>query len=213
MKRRSLVVAEIISAVFLHISFQCCLGQTDINLLATGDWSEIVRDSDPHTTYALRGRLLVYDDQPQSAANHARVYLELQNVFEGGWSLPLELYFDVGWQGDLHFEMRDAQDKPIPQQPVAIRGWMPNPYHIILPCDSTIRVRADIYTLGSQCNSNGLDVFVGGGDWIIRPNATNDFFLSATLVAPKDRPSPLKYLHVWQGTLKFPKVKIPVKKQ
>jgi hypothetical protein len=110
--------------------------------------------------------------------------------------------------------MHDALDKPIPPQSVSLRTiWTPNPYHIILPCDSTIRVRADMYNLGTGSKPDGLDVFVSDGQWIIHPNATNDFFLSATLVAPKDRPSPLKYLHVWQGTLKLPKVKIPVKKQ
>ncbi len=119
MKRQSLVVAVVITILFPLASFQCSLGQTDTNLLATGEWSEIVRDSDPHTTYALRGRLLVYDDQTQSAANHARVYLELQNVFEGGWSLPLEVYFDlglpVGRRSDQRFEMHDALDKLIPR--------------------------------------------------------------------------------------------------
>jgi hypothetical protein len=47
--------------------------------------------------------------------------------------------------------------------------------------------------------------------WTIPPNATNDFFLSATFTPSKDHPSPLNY-HVWQGTLKLPKVKIPAKK-
>ncbi|MGO9246734.1 MAG: hypothetical protein ACLPT4_14535 [Verrucomicrobiia bacterium] len=70
-----------------------------------------------------------------------------------------------------------------------------------------------MYDLGSQSKPDALDVFVSDGQWIIHPNATNDFFLSATLVAPKDCPSPLKYPHVWQGTLKLPKVKIPVKRQ
>jgi hypothetical protein len=135
------------------------------------------------------------------------VYLELHNVFEDGWSAPLEVYFDLGC--DLHFEMRDGLDKPIPQAPVAINGFMPYPYHIILPCDATIRLRADIYTVGRSCKSDGLEVC----GRLIPPNATNDFFLSATLVALKDRPSPIKYLHVWEGTLKLPKVKIPVKKQ
>jgi hypothetical protein len=218
MKRRSLFIARIIVISFFLRSLQSCLGQTDTNLLATGDWSEIVRDSDAHARYALRGRLLVYDDQPRSAASHARVYLELQNIFEGGWSLPLELYFDLGFpvgrRGDLYFEMRDALDRPLPPQPVSIRSiWTPEPYHIILPCDSTVRLRADMYNLGSGSKPDGLEILVSDGQWNIPPNATNDFFLSATLVAPKDRPVPLKYPHVWAGTLKLPKVKIPVRKQ
>jgi hypothetical protein len=79
-----------------------------------------------------------------------------------------------------------------------------------LPCESTVRVRADML-LGPQSKPEGLEVFVPGGCWIIPPNSTSDFFLSATFTPPKDHPSPLNY-HVWQGTLKLPKMKIPVKK-
>ena len=195
-------------ALFLLLaSLQCCFGQTDTNLIATGEWSETVSDG---PDYALRGRLLVYDDRSPSAANHARVYLELQHVFPGGWANPIEVYFEFGIRTDLHFEMRDKLDQPIPQEPVAIRGPVANPYWVTLPCESTVRVRADML-LGPQSKPEGLEVFVPGGCWIIPPNSTSDFFLSATFTPPKDHPSPLNY-HVWQGTLKLPKMKIPVKK-
>src|ERR1051325_8463209 len=149
---------KIIAVLLLLASCQYCLGQTDTNVIATGDWSEVVRDDDGHAVHALRGRLLVYDDQTQSAANHARVYLELQNVFEGGWSLPLEVHFAIGLGGNLHFELRDRFDKPIPMRTgFEIIGPMPYPYHVTLPCDSTIRLRADIYTLGPQSKADGLE--------------------------------------------------------
>ena len=207
MNRRGFLVVVVLTIAFLRT---CCFGQTDTNLIATGDWSETVSDSDGHT---LRGRLLVYDDQTQSAANHARIYLELQHVFKVGWSNPLEIYFDIGIRSDLHLELRDKLDQPIPQEPVAIRGPVPYPCWVTLPCDSTVRLRADTYTLGPRSKPDGLEILVGGGFgcWIIRPNATNDFFLSGSFRPPKDHPSPLNY-HVWQGTLKLPKVKIPVKK-
>jgi len=102
-------------ALFLLLaSLQCCFGQTDTNLIATGEWSETVSDG---PDYALRGRLLVYDDRSPSAANHARVYLELQHVFPGGWANPVEVYFEFGIRTDLHFEMRDKLDQPIRLEP------------------------------------------------------------------------------------------------
>jgi hypothetical protein len=175
-----------IVCLLLFASLQFCFGQIDTDVLAIGDWSEVVRDDDGHAIHALRGRLLVYDKQSQSAANHARVYLELQNVFEGGWSLPLEVCFDISFlRGDLHFEMRDALDKPIPQEGVAIRGPMPEPYHVILPCDSTVRLRADFYTLGSQPKPEGIVIFVNGGRWIIRPNARTIFSYRLHSLLPK----------------------------
>jgi hypothetical protein len=195
-------------ALFLLLaSLQGCFGQTDTNLIATGDWSEAISDGPGP---ALRGRLLVYGERSPSAANHARVYLELQHVFQGGWANPVEVYFEFGLQTDLHFEMRDQHGQPIPQEPVAIIGPVANPYWVTLPCESTVRVRADTL-LGPPTRPQGLEVFVPGGCWIIPPNSTNDFFLSATFTPPPDHPSPLNY-RVWQGTLKLPKVKLPVKK-
>jgi hypothetical protein len=194
-----------IALFVLLVSFRCCLGQTDTNVIATGDWSEVVRDNGG---YALRGRLLLYDEQ--TAPYHARIYLELQHVFKGPgwWDSPLEIYFDP--RGTLHFEMRDGQDQPVPTYPMKIRGPLPSPYWVTLPCDSTVRLRADS-NLGPPSKPDGLEILVVGGCWLIRPDATNDFFLSASFTPPKDHPSSLKY-HVWQGTLKLPKVAIPVKK-
>ena len=196
-------------ALFLLLaSLACGFGQTETNLLATGDWSTAVSDNDGHN---LRGRLLVYDEQ--GALNHARIYLELQHVFKGPgwWSNPLEIYFDIGGSDDLHFDMRDEFDQPIPQFPVAIRGPAPSPCWVTLPCDSIMRLRADTYTLGQSAKPDGLQILVRGGCWLIRPNATNDFFLSGTFTPSTEHPSALKY-PLWRGTLKLPKVKIPVKK-
>jgi hypothetical protein len=189
--------------LFAAASLDHCFGQTDTNLIATGNWSETVTEND----HALRGRLLVYDDQGQSAANHARVYLELQHVFHGGWDSPIEIYFDVGFGGVVSFELNDAFGKPVPQEPAPIRGPAPLPSWVTLPCDATVRLRADIYNLGTQSKPAGLVIFANGGRWVIHPDATNDVFLSATFTPATNHPSPLNY-HVWQGTLKVPAAKI-----
>jgi hypothetical protein len=184
---------------------QCCLGQTDTNLLATGDWSETVSDHD-HT---LRGRLLVYGGETSGATNHARVYLELQNVVPGIWHDPVEVYFPAGGRFDLRFEMRDRLDHPIePELAGPYNGPPPKPFWLTLPCESTVRLRTDA-PLGPLSKKEGLKILVTDFHcWIIPPNATNDFYLSATFTPPQDHPSSLHY-HVWQGTLKLPKVKIP----
>ena len=65
---------------------ECCLGQTDTNFIAGGDWSEPVKDEHAGT---LRGRLLVYEGEEhcpmgESIYGNARVYLELQHGFNDG---------------------------------------------------------------------------------------------------------------------------------
>jgi hypothetical protein len=138
------------------------------------------------------------------------VYLELQHVFQGAWYNPLEIYFDIGTRKDLHLELRDRLDQPIPQEPHPIRGPVPNPCWVTLPCDSAVRLRADTYTLGLLSKPDGPEILARDGDWTIRANATNEFFLSGAFTPPKDHPSSLDY-HVWQGTLKLPQVKISLK--
>jgi hypothetical protein len=196
-------------ALFWLLSAELCFGQTDTNLIAAGDWSEAISDN---ARYVLRGRLLVYDESTKSSSGHARVYLELQHIYPGAWMPSVEVYYDIGQSDDLHFEMHDERDQPIPKQLFPIRGMMPSPCWVTLPCDTTTRLRADTYTLSTTPKPNGFEIMVyHSGCWLIPPNATNDFFLSATFTPSKDHPSPLKY-HVWQGTLKLPKVKIPVQK-
>jgi hypothetical protein len=198
---------KVIVSLLLFAVCQSCFGQTDTNLIAAGDWSPAVSDNEG---CILRGRLLVYDEH--AAPYHARIYIELQHVFNGhSWPAPLEIYYDIGYGDELSFEMRDSLGHPVPMEPVMIRGPAPPPCWITLPCDSTERLRADEYNLGPPSKPDGLEILVRNGCWLIRPNATNDFFLSASFTPPKDHPSPLKY-HIWQGTLKLPAVKIPVKK-
>jgi hypothetical protein len=62
---------------------------------------------------------------------------------------------------------------------------------------------------------DGLQLMFESGYWLIPQNAGGapanaaaEFYLSGTFTPPADHPSALKY-HIWQGTLKLPKVKIP----
>ena len=178
--------------------------QPDAGVIGVGEWSESVSDGDGHT---LRGRLVVCDDRPASASNHARVYLELEHVFKGGWSSPVEVYFDIQ-ANSLNLELRDGHDQPVPQTPMAIRAPSVPPCWITLPCDATTRLRGDLYHLSTNPKPDGLLFLMSSGNWVIPNNAAGEFYLSGTFTPPADHPSALKY-DVWQGTLKLPKVKIP----
>jgi hypothetical protein len=202
--KRALIIAL---SLLTLLRVEYCFAQTDTNLIAAGDWSQAVNDQD----HWLRGRLLVYDENGGGSANHAKIYLELQHVFHGAWDGPMEFYFNVGFNGVVSFELNDTHGAPVPQEQLPIIGPAPPAYWVTLPCDATIRLRADIYNLGTQSKPDGLVIFANGGRWVIHPNTTNDVFLSATLTPSKDHPSPLKY-DVWQGALKLPAVKIPAHK-
>ena len=183
----------------------CVAGQPDAGVVGVGEWSEPVSDGDGHT---LRGRLVIRDDRP--ASNHARVYLELEH---GGSALPLEVYYDINIGNTaLKLKLRDGHDQPVQPKPVPIRAPSLPACWVTLPCDSTVRLRSDLYAYVLTPKPEGLLLMLGSGTWIIPANApanaAGEFYLSGTFTPPADHPSALKY-HVWKGTLKLPKVKIP----
>lgn len=181
----------------------CChwsfAGKPDAGVTLVGEWSEAVRDADGHT---LRGRLVVCDDRP--ASNRARVYLELEH---GGSNAPVEVYHDIEGTA-LNLELRDEHDRLVPRRVFAVRRLALPACWATLLCDSTVRLRSDLYAVSLTPNPEGLLFLLGSGTWVIPANAATDFYLSGTFTPSADHPSPLKY-HVWKGTLKLPKVKIP----
>jgi hypothetical protein len=194
-----------IPLLLLLAACQFSFGQTDTNIIAIGDWSAPVTDNG---IWTLRGRLLVYDAPPQNSDvmwPEARVYLELQND-QTADALPLEVYFDSSLSFS-RMEMRDGQDKLIPRKNVGISYHPPDPFIMVLPSDSTVRVRVDMKTRSAD-KPDGLDFCLNGGFWTVSPNATNDYYLSATFNSPTNHQSALNY-HFWRGTLQLPKVKIP----
>jgi hypothetical protein len=190
---------------FLLTLVMCChwcfAGRPDAAVVVVGEWSEPVGDGDGHT---LRGRLVVCDDRPANASNHARVYLELEH---GGSALPMEVYHDIESTA-LNLELRDGHDQLAPRKLVAVRRPSLPPCWVTLPCDSTVRLRSDLYAVSLTPKPDGLLLMLGSGTWVIPTNAAGEFYLSGTFTPPADHPSALKY-HIWQGTLKLPKVKIP----
>jgi hypothetical protein len=140
----------------------------------------------------------------------AMVYLDLQNLKTGSVQ-PIEIYLasDYG----LDFDLRDAdgQDDPMTHRGVwYLGGVAPPSFTVTLPPESTIRIRADSRRSTSR---PGLSLWIprAEGPWIIPPDATKDYFLSATFSPPTNHPDTVGH-RLWQGTLQLPKVKIPVDK-
>ena len=191
----------------------------DINLLATGSWSEPVSDGQGNT---LRGRLLVYDGihltnaSGNSVWSTAPVFLEIQDVTATN-PHPTRIYFD--FTEGLAFELRDAKGVTADNLPHhGSRGGIPPPIWATLPAHGLLRLRADaaggilegsdgelrLYFLdlkGHQSNVN----------WTIPAGDTNAWFLSATLLPPPPPTNSIPYNpDVWQGKLEVPAVKLSV---
>lgn len=176
------------------------------------DWSKPV--STGHEQ-ALRARVLIA--QGHSPAHEGpwpetEVYLEVQNV-SGAVGAPTRFYFDPehGWK----CEVRNGNGKLLsPGGPGS--GGGPEACWITLPYDSTIRLRANMYGYGAGKGDGLVLMLFPPQSWFIKAGDTNDYFLSGTFTvttpanfAPKDFEAARA---VWSGTLKLPKLKLPVQR-
>src|ERR1035438_5564519 len=81
---------------------QCSSGQTNSNLIATGDWSK--------STNGIRGRLILTEhSKTKDGARIGAVYLELQNVSGDG---TVHVCYDP-LRSPPHCELRDSGGKPV----------------------------------------------------------------------------------------------------
>ena len=213
---RSATAMRTLLFLLLFAAMQSCFAAPDINVIAVSDWSEPVADS---RGYALRGRLLISCKERDTA-----VYVELQDA-SGHVGGSMAVYFDgehghdfrPEYKGGLNCELRDAEGKIVPQSPFAFSGACPNSCWIMMPSDSTVRLRANCFGIGRP-KGDGLAISVPGKYWVIPAGDTRDYFLSGsfTVIPPKERVSFPDFtgldVQVWRGTLTFPKMKISVKK-
>jgi len=200
--RSAVLVAVLIAAGLPCAAFE------ETNVVAASDWSAPV----DHQFHALRGRLLILEGAP--ADNRLTMFVELQNA-QPGAGTSLKLFFDVM---DLKCELTDARGKPGPEplnRPWGGRGPFP-PGWVILPYASTLRLFVNPGT------REPLTLCPGGEpwrSWVIPAADTNTYYLSATLtVATPTNASLVATPHAegniheytaWQGTLVFPKFKLP----
>jgi hypothetical protein len=175
----------------------CSFGETNTNLLATGDWSQ--------PTNGVKGRLLFAEhSRTKDGARIGAVHVELQNVSVYD---AVPVYYDPR-NSPLHCELRDSVGKRV------VPTWggsdgAPEASWVALRKGTAARLLASLGPAFAPVGPNLI--FTVGMDqmWVIPPNATNDFFLSGffAVTPPKD-PSREPG---WEGTLGLSAVRIPVK--
>jgi hypothetical protein len=200
---------KIVAVIVLVMACFRAIAYGETNLIGAGQWSPIVTDSEG---YGLRGRLLVYHAAARNRGGFtdlARVYLELEHPFVDAWRNPIELLYSA--EHDVQLVLQDGTGKSIPAKAYGVRGPPQRPFWISLPCDSSVRLRADMYTLtASTAWHTGLTL-ISTGEWTIS-DRTKDYFLSGTFSPATNKPSPLNY-HIWSGRIELPRVRIRDEKQ
>ncbi len=186
------------------------------NLVGVGEWSKPVTDV---AGYTLRGRLLIFDtphytdNRPTSSPptewwGNAPIMLELENLTQGE-AKPIGVYFALG--DGFEGEMKDATGKPAtnnssmfysgPASPFTRQSW------ITIPADSAVRVRVDPSLGGFSPRRDWLTIELSMGTrWTISSNSP-PYFFSGNFSPPTNHLTP-PGLHVWDGLLQLPLVKL-----
>ncbi len=165
---------------------------------AVGEWSV--------ETNGLRGRLL-FAERPTAVAGlrHGYVFLELQNVEPGD---ALQFFYDPRkYPPQFQPTLRDADHKEVKPDIATPPSGFPRPSWLVLPFDSTLRLRTGGSSLGQV--KPGLFIMAGmwNGHWYLPGGVTNAYFLSGTFTvtipAGETRPQ------MWEGALELPPLRIP----
>ena len=162
-------------------------------VLATGDWSK--------ATNGLRGRLILAQGGTlgDSKARETLLYVELENVDRTA-SGAVSVHFDPD---TLKCELTDGDGKAVPQTPVAGSGGRPGRTWVVIPFDSSIRLRANPFGFG---RAEGLLVHLCTTNWHLKDAA--EYHLSGTLtIAPPDGHG---RTDAWKGALKLPPLEVRV---
>jgi hypothetical protein len=204
-----------IALLILFAACQCCFGE-EPKVIAISDWSKPVDGCNDFfnggNCATIRGRLVILQGHfpgDTSELLSTMVYLELQNMSIRG----TEIYFDPD---KIDSELRDAGDKLVPKPGSPFSGGCPQTYWITLQRDCSVRLRANCFGIRSPKECGLVIPMPRFNEWFIKPNDTNDYFLSASLTfdAPTNHVSDdvrAARNVVWDGTLVFPKVKISIK--
>jgi hypothetical protein len=139
----------------------------------------------------------------------AVVYLELQNVSD----VANPVFIDVAPKA-IRCEVVDASGAIVPQTSSPASIWVPPPYTLLLPHDSTLRFRVSVSGWGIP-KGPGLALQLASGFWFLSPGVSDGRFLSCTLSIPEPDPQDLDSRHkdmsrgrVWRGNVALPKLEI-----
>jgi len=177
-------------------------------VIASGEWSKPVADA---RGYAVRGRLVLCEKRVAEDRRETAVYVELQDAspFIGG-GMRLFCNFrpvQPGSKAGMRSELRDGNKKPVPSQPFAFGGAVPQPQWVTLPTDATIRLRTSPFGVHRP---GALAIAPQMSDlWIIADDDPKEYFFSATVVIDSPvKPEVGAAEHVWTGTVELPAMRI-----
>jgi hypothetical protein len=179
-------------------------------LVTAGAWSNPIVDNEG---FSLRGRLVLHEKRVNAERRESIVYFELQDASDGA-SRPIQLFAEMGrndfrpeFKPGLNCDLRTKDDQPVKAVGFPFGGAVPRSQWILLPSDSTLRLRASPWDLWRP-NARAICPDLGAL-WVIPDEDRKEYFLSGTFTAevPKDL-KPVTDDHVWRGTLLLPPARI-----
>jgi hypothetical protein len=173
---------------------------TSNDLVATGDWSASVD--------GLRARLLVSFTGTKEAGRDILLYLELQN--HSSLITPMSLFYSSDNNCSTTWSLTDRKGTPIPKILIAVRRPTIPPYWIVVPFDSTLRLRASNGSSVSRTEKGSSSLLLPPNEyWSFPKSSQEEYFLSCSFEA-KSPPEENGHSNIWQGKLTIPKVRIPL---
>jgi hypothetical protein len=173
---------------------------TSPDTVAVGDWSASVD--------GLRARLLVRFAGTNESGRDILVYLELQN--QSAVITPISIFYSADNDCSTAWSLTDHKGNPIAKIPIPIRRPVVPPYWIVVPFDSTLRLRASNGSSVSRMEKGSTTLLLPPNEyWTFPKSSQEEYFLSCSFEA-KSRLETSGHSNVWEGKLTIPKVKIPL---
>ena len=171
---------------------------TSPDTVAKGDWSLPVD--------GLRARLLVRFAGTRESGRDILLYLELQN--QSATVTPISLFYSDDNDWSTTWSLTDRKGNSVAKTPIAIRRPVHRPYWIVLPFDSTLRLRASNGSSVSRTVKGSTQLLLPANEfWSFPKSSQEEYFLSCSFEA-KSPPETSGHSNVWQGKLTIPKVRI-----
>jgi hypothetical protein len=174
--------------------------ETSPDPVATGDWSDSVD--------GLRARLLVRFTGAKETGREVLLYLELQN--HSSTITPISLFYSADDNCSTTWSLTHHKGTPVAKTPIAIRRPSMRPFWIVVPFDSTLRLRASNGSSVSRTDKGSTSLLLPPNEyWLFPKSSQEEYSLSCSFEA-KSPPEQSGHSNIWQGKLTIPIVKIPL---
>ena len=173
---------------------------TSPDTVAIGDWSAPVD--------GLRARLLVRFAGTNESGRDILLYLELQN--QSAVITPISLFHSADNNCSTTWSLTDHKGNPVAKILIPIRRPTVPPYWVVVPFDSTLRLRASNGSSVSRTEMGSTTLLLPPNEyWTFPRGSQEEYFLSCSFEA-KSPPETSSHSNIWQGKLTIQKVKIPL---